>query len=438
MTQVQILSQSAEDSKKFIEKEGLHYSCLANIGGKILPFDPRPYAQGDKIPDKLVNENYLWDTKPGLAAAENGELQLNKEFELEYKDPETEAKVIESSASNQYQELIKDATRQQRRLEGAPYSSSMHVLGTKHDNYGAIGAAGPMIQTYWETARRINYLDYEARVAYFLEAFQAKELAREKGVNKFNWEGFTRDNFIKAQPHIQDNVKPEVVRTTYNKFKVELKADAIRYETSIRERTDSFMDIQRDIIEQIPGAMMEVLNTRILQHVEDDATGNKLGNDAADLDGDVGDWTARAPQLSHFTTDPAGALENYERALQKYPLGGLQMLCGMDFVRIYDTNKQGPLAVPPESNQPKERRKGVLSRNSQVNYAIDDHIPDGVVYLARKHNYLLLLQGPKLEFAYKEEMTAGAMEGKVKFDYNNIVTQQGGACYRLTGYKPSA
>ena len=403
--------------------------CMCVLDQKVFPFDPRGREELIDISNKELN-TYLYDFKP-IIQADN----LRRAGRL---DEDQEAKLFDQAMTGNYKEMLKDANRLYNRAMGASGDS-----GWKH--LTGLGAAGgdQTYETAYETARRINYLRFEARASWFLAAFQARNMCNTETVSNFTWDGFTQPALLEGTPHIGDDVKPMVSRAEFEQFNIQLFADSFRYELSIREKTDSYMNLMEAYQRQVPGVMERMVNDRIIARLDalpfgqggDLATGNTgdPSTPGAFGDYDLPDWDTRAPQLSHFVNDAAEHLEDAATAMEHYD-GPVHCLIPRQGIRAYNTNKQGLLATPPQSSSPAERRKGQFEKNTDIDFYIDNHLRPNTLVIARVNHFLKFLQGPQLEFAYRDELTAGNAEGRVKFHFNNLGEMLDEAYTKFGGY----
>ena len=399
-------------NKKIVDNSKVN--VLTIYDGKVLNLDGRHIDPKKGLSSKQISDSYLVDIK-GEALAYQG---LGAAGTKPTRDQQIELE--EQYQSDQFRGMVAEALSQKRTVDNS-YTPVWDVLHGKHGGLGAAGAADTIFQTAYELVRRINYLRFEARRSYYLPAFQAHNICNTETVSKFNFDGFTQPKLLEGQPHIGDETKPDVARPEFETYNVQLFADSFRWETGLREKSDSYMDINESIQRQIPGIFASMLNKRILP-----IFASKTAETA------LLPWDTRTGQIGYFQHDAGEAFETGETTLESFD-GPLLCLGNRHMVRLYMKNRQGINVVTPKSTAPGDARTGIFADNTQVTYHIDNHVVDYFMLVKRDH-YVKLLEGVKLDFAYRDEMTPGNMEGRVRFAYNNVVPMIEDAGLRYTGY----
>ena len=394
--------------------DNVRSNVLTIYDGKVLNFDGRHIDAKKGLTAKIIADNWLVDLK-GEALAYRG---LGASGQTPTRDQQIELE--EQYQSDQFRDMVTEALSQKKTVDNS-FTPAWTTLHTKHGGLGAAGAADTLFQTAYELVRRINYLRFEARRSYYLPAFQAHNICNTETVSKFNFDGFTQPKLLEGQPHLGDEEKPDVVRPEFETYNVQLFADSFRWETTLREKSDSYMDINESIQRQVPGIFASMLNQRILP-----VFAAKTAETALKA------WDTRNTAIGYFANDAGEAFETGEVKLETFD-GPLVSLGNRHMIRLYMKNRQGINVTTPRSTAPADARTGTLADNPQVTYHIDNHVVDYFMLVKRDH-YVKLLEGVKLDFAYRDEMTPGNMEGRVRFAYNNVVPMIQDAGLRYTGY----
>ena len=219
-------------------------NVLTIYDGKVLNFDGRHIDAKKGLTAKTIAEKWLVDLK-GEALAYRG---LGAAGKIPTRDEQLALE--EQYQSEQFRGMVAEALSQKKTVDNS-FTPAWNALHTKHGGLGAAGAADTLFQTAYELVRRINYLRFEARRSYYLPAFQAHNICNTETVSKFNFDGFTQPKLLNGQPHLGDEEKPDVVRPEFETYNVQLFADSFRWETTLREKSDSYMDINESIQRQV-------------------------------------------------------------------------------------------------------------------------------------------------------------------------------------------
>lgn len=426
---------SANNQKNLQVLNGASAKVLTIKDGKILDIDARE-LDGKPISDKIVAETLLFDMhgefndEVATMAAKNipmdqhyialgaaGNLPLNQD---------EKAKIHERNASPAFMDLLKQAVSQRKAVNNS-FTPAWQVLHTKGD-HRALGAAGNgndvLYQTAYELVRRVNYLRFEARRSFYTPSFQLRNLCNIQSVPNFNYLGFAQPKLMRGQKHISDQAKPDPQTPTFTKYQVELFADSFRWQTTMRERVDSFVELGQSIQRQVVGIFEEMMNERI-QTFLDGATIPSVAVRG-------GSWSAYATGGFHHSADAVAAFEDAEIDLETFE-GPMNTVMNRACHRLFARNIQGINVESPRSTAATNERSGTLASVPMMTYYIDNHVRNYFMVAKRDH-FLKLLDGVKLDFSYRDQMTAGNMEGKVRFEYNNIVPMLTSAAKKYIGY----
>ena len=379
---------------------GMKTSVLTIYKDKILAADARDY----EITDKVINDTWLFD----MGAASKAKTLAA----AGHKDASED--MVDKSRSKLYKDMLDDYNREKKRIEAAPYSSPRSVLHGKHS---PLAAAGNIIQTAYEVARKINDLQKVAGKSYFPERFQGRNAVSVESTGDLNFRGFTHDELLEGQPEIGDNTVPDPAKINLGSFEKALHADSFRWDLGTREKTDTAISLVERFARQIPGIMEKMVNDKIMAVI------NALSSSEDVLDWDV--FTG-----DHFTNDAAADIENSLSDIEDYD-GQKIMIAPRQVIRLYRRNVQGLNVETSISGQ--TTRSAPLPFHEDVTYYIDNAMTTNTFAVIAKEHYASLWEGPKLNVTARNELTPNNNEINVLFHFNGVEQKITGAASKKNG-----
>ena len=277
--------------------------------------------------------------------------------------------------------------------------------------FGSVkGAASPgsnTIETPYEVVRRVNALIDVVGPKYRMANFNALEVVNVRPVDQLNFVGFTKNAVMDGTPEIGDHVTPPPVRQAFTAYDKAIYADSFRYEFSQRDKRDSVINIEQEMIADIPGAMAAMKDAKITTPL----------NAMASL-GDLADWDAVTGNF--YTSDAAGHVEDNDN--QQSTIGGAtHIIMPRDVRRLYLRNIQSAIGgTPPPSAEPDGARMFRLPLNDHIMAVINNQITANTYIVISKPSWADFFQGPTISVAYQNKMTPGQVEGSLLFDFNGF------------------
>jgi hypothetical protein len=291
-----------------------------------------------------------------------------------------------------------------------PYTDKMKgYLEDSKRISGAASSGNNIIETPYEVVRQIRTLTEIVGPMYRMANYNAQEIVNVRNVDSLNFVGWTKNALTEGTPEIGDDVTPQPVRQAFTAFDKAIFADAFRYEFSQREKKDSAINIEREIIADVAGAMARMKDNKI----------TSVLNAAASLGDITPDWDSVTGNF--YDADAAKDIETDDNALSS--LGGAtHIILPRDVIRLYKRNIQSAIAgTPPASTEPDGARIFPLPLNEHITAVVNNQITANTFILVAKPAWMDMYQGPVVNVAYKNNMNAGQMEGAILFDFNGVV-----------------
>lgn len=359
-------------------------SILCHDNGKI--YNSNPIADGYIDPQSwLVNVGELYNVGKAVAAGGSDDLY------------EKNTKKI---YSQEYQTILEEAEKQQQLIEKNPGLNPRQLL--------AVAGAGPLVETAYETVRRVNYIKDIVGPQYVPSDYNAINAVEITRVQDLNFKGFNKSSsLLQGIGQIGDHTIPDLVKQTFASYEVSLYADAIRYEFSMREKRDSVPNLESEIRKELPGAIARLKDDRITTAL----------NAITDAGAIAPNWDAVSG--SFFTGDAAGDIEADEEALDTYRAPLVSFMPRIVF-RNYVKNIQAALIAEPSKSvsSTSPGRSGTLMSNPAVKYFINSSMTAAEYTIVSKGVWRRLFKGPDMTINYKNQMTPGQVEGRIFFDFN--------------------
>lgn len=288
---------------------------------------------------------------------------------------------------------------------------------------GAAASGTPKIATEYELVRRVNYLSDEVRgPTYVMETFNAINGVKVVPTVDLNVIGWARTAKLAGQPEIGDEQIPDIVKNSFTSYFKDIYADSIRYELGMREKQQSAISLEEQVTQDIPGAMAKMKDDKIIT----------LMNAVADTTPTT-DWDAVTGE--HYTSDAAADIETVDNTLREYG-GAYAVFMPRAIARAYRKN------VGTNVSQNKDAISTPISMEKNRSFALpmNEHITayvhDGITAasaVAVSRQWAILLQGPTIQVAYKNQFTPAQMEGRIYFDFNGVKEAVSAAAVQIIG-----
>lgn len=372
-------------------------TALTFYDGKIFLGNPLDYPDPKAVINRknwLVNVN-AWHGKKALAAS---------------------GKAEEAAHIEPFSELFKGMMEEAYR-----YSKILR------DNYiparQVLSAAGPLLQTAYETVRRTNWLTEVKGPKYNLSVFNATNVVTVRNTTDLNMVGFTRSGKLAGTPEIGDNQIPELSQNTFASYDKFMYADSFRYEFGMREKRESVPDVEAQVTQDIPGVFAKMKDDKVTT-LANGVTGTTPTTDWDSLTGE------------HYTNQADKDIEDADNTLVDYG-GAMSVLWPRAVANAYRRNVNGapgPLrgnsVALPESAE--RKRQWNLPLNEHIIGYINGTINTGEAVVI-SDQWATLFQGPTIQVNYKNVMTPMQVEGRILFDFNGVKEQVAAAATRLQG-----
>lgn len=371
------------------------YSVLTVYDGKIYACDAR---DGYIDPStQLVDVKKYWDTRKLVAASGDNSLFEKNQNQV---------------FSQTYQTILEEAKKQKEVVDNNP-GIPVHKL---------IAAAGNIIDTGYETVRRVNYLlDVEGQ-NYLESDYNAMKACKVENVSDTNFKYFRKSSsLLQGIKELGDHATPPVARQTFAAIEKSLYADSFRYEFSSREKRDAVFSLENEIRAEIPGLMARMKDEKITTPL------NALSDSGAISP----DWDAVTGNF--YDADAAGDIEADEDVLAVYKRPLLACMPRNTF-RLYWRNVQAALIAEPSKSvaSGESGRNGTLPKNPSVNYIINDDLTNSTYIIVAVGAYARFFRGPVINVSYQNQMTPGQVSGRIIFDFNGFSEDNTSAARRHT------
>lgn len=390
---------------------GKNLEKIASAGSSVhvLSIIPEVITEGTK--QYIINKLYEADVRPGFEPTkkqleQSFLMDINKYWEartLKNEGKLEEAAKIEGNKKyiSPYMKDIASEYAKQKEL----------VERTSQPYYKTLGSAGlgNTINTAYEVVRRINYLTVVTSPYYNMANFNAKNVVNVMGVTNLNLKGFYKNALPEGVPEISDNATPDIVRLQYTAFEKSIYADSFRYEFSMREVSDSVFSLEAQVQADIPGVFAKMETQKIANLI------NALSADKTISP----KWNAISGNF--YTADAAEDVEDGEVSLDNYGSGD-SIIMPRDTMRLYLKNIQSAIntLAPPSLQKPDSVRTGIMPRNSNLTYFVNNFITSKTGFVVSKFHFADFYQGPKVNVSYKNQFTPGQVEGRIMFSFNGI------------------
>lgn len=372
------------------------------LGGKIYDADLRPGFFGSK---REIEQSFLLDidkyTEARMLRNQGKEEEAlailqNKEFVSPY-----------------YKDIYSEYKKQKAKVDS--------VAQPVHRTLGSVGL-GNIINTAYEVVRRINYLTTVTSPYYNMANFNAKNVTNVQGITNLNVKGFYKQALPEGIPEIGDNVTPDITKLKYTAFTKSIFADAFRYEFTQREVSDSVFSLESQVQADIPGVFAKLETLKITNLINALSPDKNISTK----------WNAISGNF--YSADAASDVEDGEVALDNYGSGD-SVILPRDTFRLYLKNIQSAIntLAPPSLQKPDSVRTGLMPRNSNLTYFVNNFITSKAFFVVSKFHFADFYQGPKVNVTYKNQFTPGQIEGRIMFSFNGIQQKIRASGYFGTG-----
>jgi len=392
-------TNTKENVKTLLGSASQH--VLATIGDKIHAIDPRNYD--GEIPNKHLYQSELYDLKIG-----------KQKIDLIVDGQLTEASKLNPTLTLGH-DLIEDSKRQKKRMD--------------RDNAGRLikpyGAAGNVIDTPYEVARQLKYLLDVSGKQYKLKIFQARNTVKiVSSGSDLHLTGFIKTGeLLQGTPELSDYQTPDPSRQAFDTYQKAIFADSFHWQSTMRERSNSGPNIEAEMSREIPGIMESMVDIKIR------AALNLLPVEPA-----VGSWRALEAN-GHFTEEADQDVQDAGLAIDEFD-GQFVFYAHRTTISAYLKNIMGRNFTGIKTLTPETERSGTTPLNEDLQYFIGNQLEKGQYFVLARDHAIEMHQGPQLDIMYKNEKTPGQLIGRMKFNYNGIITKFEEAAGSFTGAVP--
>ena len=281
-------------------------------------------------------------------------------------------------------------------------------------------ASGPESLTHYETIRKtsdvIGNVIGQARI---LDELNAVNIAEKVSTSSLKGEYIRRTtSLLKVESEIGDKQIPGPVRHAYSIGKKEIFADAVSWESELRDK-DVKIDLLADFQANLPGMFMQAKHDKVIALVN-----AKVGTNQ-------GNWKATTGNF--FDVDAAADVQVAEDAVKNFS-GQKIMLLNSDTLRGYLNNTGSAFDGKAGNKSFSEisEKSGTLTKNPGVKYFVTDDITSESYVLAKKGQYIKWLQGMVINTTYEDIRKSGAPKQKFWFDFNGFDVAQDLAAFKGT------
>lgn len=377
-----------------------------------------------KYPDGKI---YDWDARDGAPTGHEAadawliDTGYYRKFHeaREAGEEEKANQMFERATSPLYKDLLVEAARQRRLTEDNPYLSPTRVLLTK-----AAAGDGQILQTAQEVVRQINYQMKVTGVFYRMEKFQAVNLPNKISTNDLTTKGALDLKLQIGHSEIGDDQTPEPARPFFETFDKQIFADSFHYGFSMREKKDSWFNIQQRMVQKVNGVMMRMKNEKITRILLDSSQvpGTAIGTK----------WDAFPSGHDIPSIDAGRTIEDQVNALEDLE-GPIIAACHRYVIRAYERNVEGRNVRGQPTKQPASARQGVFEFNPEVKYYVENTLGNTDLYVMAKDVWADHYYGPEIDVAYKDQMKPTQFEGRILFHFNGVKYKLKAAVRRRTG-----
>lgn len=319
--------------------------------------------------------------------------------------------------SDLYQNILEEAKTQKEQIDANPYIRPTELVS-------AAATGNNLIDTAYETVRRVNYLDGVVSKQYILAKYNALNVVNVRNVSVLNVVGFKKtSDLLTGIPEIGDHTTPPPVTETYSTYTKSIYADSFRYEFGMREKKDSAVDLEGQVVSQIPAIFAKMKDDKITTLINA-ASGTAVSTD----------WDAKGSTAGFYDTDAVRDIEADEDALQSYG-GDLNMICNHAVISGYFLNIRNVGVGSPQGTlgSLSNTYSGTLPLNAAVPFYINSSITAKAYAVIVKQSWADFLRGAVMNVSYKNSLSPAQTEGRILFDFNGVVEKDSGAIRFRTG-----
>ena len=382
---------------------------MTNFAGKVLDYD----ARNGEITNKIINDSWLIDAN-----------QYNLAADAKARgDYEGYARLMETARSPLYKDLLVQAAKEEARIERAGYIPPSQILvGRTAAAAGEVD--GQVLQTAHEIVRQTKYQQKVSGVFYRTEKYQAVNLVNKISTNDLTTKGATDETLPEGHPEIGDDQTPESARLFFNVFEKQIYADSFHYGFGMREKKDSWFNIEERMTSKVAGLMLKMKNDKILKIIDNvqNGTEDEIGGPVkgyADEKWDM--YRASSSTGAHdiVSFDAAKTVEDSIQSLEDYQ-GDVIHTMGRLVHRWYNRNTQGRNVTSVGSTLPASKRTGSFEWNDGTYYIENALAKQNNIYTIVKDAWCDHYIGPEVDVAYKDRMKPSNWEGRIMFHFNGL------------------
>ena len=386
-----------QNVNKVAKMDQIH--VMTNFEGKVLDYD----ARNGEITNKIINDSWLIDAN-----------QYNLAADAKARgDYEGYARLMETARSPLYKDLLVQAAKEEARIERAGYVPPSQVLvGRTAAAAGEVD--GQVLHTAHEIVRQTKYQQKVSGVFYRTEKYQAVNLVNKISTNDLTTKGATDETLPEGHPEIGDDQTPETARLFFNVFEKQIFADSFHYGFGMREKKDSWFNIEERMTSKVAGLMLKMKNDKILKLV--DAIPSVTGYDSETWD-TYRTTTNGVHDIVQY--DAAKTVEDSIQSLEDYQ-GDIIHTMGRLVHRWYNRNTQGRNVTSVKSTLPAGNRSGQFEWNDGAYYIENGLAQQKDIYTIVKDAWCDHYIGPEVDVAYKDRMKPSNWEGRIMFHFNGL------------------
>ena len=357
--------------------------------------------------------SWLVDTNAELRA-----LQAKQEGNME-----KYAAIMDIARSQLYKEVIVEAANQDKKLEGL-YIPPARALLTKS---AEAAGDGQILETAQEIVRQTNYQKKVTGVFYRTEKYQAVNVTNEVPINGLTIKGALDPQLPIGHSEIGDNTTPEYTRPEFSTYEKQIFADSFRYGFGMREKSDSWFNIEQYMTKKVPGVMLKLRNEKVLALLKSDVhtteypTAGRLWNAYATVGSDM------------VANDASEEIDKMRRLVEDFEGDKMFFIAPHSVIRWYLRNTKGQNVEGVDSRMPAEARHGKLPYNMDVDFYVENDMTALNGVLGVQEAWVDSYVGPQIDVSYKDDKKPSAWEGRLIFHFNGVQRKFKSAAQRTTG-----
>ena len=358
------------------------------------------YNALDGIPSKQIKrDSWLVDTKAEYAAYQ---AKLAGEME-KY------AALMDTARSPLYKELLVAANKQDAKLDGL-YMPPARALLTKH---AEAAGDGQILETAQEIVRQTNYQKKVTGVFYRNEKYQAVHVANEVATEGLTTKGALDPQLPVGHTEIADDYTPEYTRPEFKTFEKQIFADSFHYGFGMREKSDSWFNIEQQMTKKVPGLMLKMRNNKVLNLLQSATDTTAYSVDTL--------WNAYITNGGGVVAgDASEEIDKMRKLVEDFEGETIFFIAPHSVIRWYERNVEGHEVKSINSKMPAEDRSGMLPYNRGVTYFVENGMTAGHGVLGIKEAWTDAYTGPQIDVAYKDDKKPSAWEGRLLFHFNGV------------------